>query len=211
MSDNTRWKVSEEKKEAVYGRGPIPRDSYLPPEVRGTAPILPEDTDLAIWKFENDRGGICAIAFAGKQNKPLWYNSFRSESQRDHKIEETIRGRKQTLDFKEKRQQERREFKHEFNVGDILYASWGYDQTNIDYYQVITILGPSMVAIREIGKDIDHSNGHTDYVVPVPNHFTGPLLRKKVSPGHYVRLNSFSSASKWDGTPKGETGAGYGH
>ena len=36
-------------------------------------------------------------------------------------------------------------------VGDIYEASWGYDQTNVDYYQVIRVSAKS-VWTREIGK-----------------------------------------------------------
>lgn len=28
-------------------------------------------------------------------------------------------------------------FSHGFNVGDILYASWGYEQTNLDFFKVV--------------------------------------------------------------------------
>ena len=29
------------------------------------------------------------------------------------------------------------EFRRSLRVGDILYSSWGWEQTNIDFYQVI--------------------------------------------------------------------------
>lgn len=29
------------------------------------------------------------------------------------------------------------EYKHGFKVGDILYASWGWEQTNLDFYKVV--------------------------------------------------------------------------
>lgn len=198
-------------------RGPnwTPRESYLPPKARGTDPLLPEGTDLAIWKYEDvGSAGVVrpyAIAFAGKQSKPLWHHVFRTEDQRENEINETISARKRTLEYKNKIQQERNEFKHEFNVGDILVSSWGYDQTNVDFYEVVSILGPSMVGIREIGKKVVKTEQTTDYVVAVPGSYDGPTLRKKVSPGHRVRITSYASASKWDGKPQYQTAFGYGH
>lgn len=36
-------------------------------------------------------------------------------------------------------------------VGDIFYASWGYDQTNVDYYVVTRLVGRCSVELQEIG------------------------------------------------------------
>lgn len=35
-------------------------------------------------------------------------------------------------------------------VGDIFYASWGYDQTNVDFFQVIKLVGKTSVRVREV-------------------------------------------------------------
>ena len=35
-------------------------------------------------------------------------------------------------------------------IGDIFYDSWGYDQTNIDFYQVVGLRGKSSVELRAI-------------------------------------------------------------
>lgn len=41
---------------------------------------------------------------------------------------------------------------HPFKVGDALYASWGYDQTNIDFFEVVGI-GAKSVKVRAIGQN----------------------------------------------------------
>lgn len=35
-------------------------------------------------------------------------------------------------------------------VGDLYYASWGYDQTNIDFFQVVELVGETMVRVKEV-------------------------------------------------------------
>jgi len=35
-------------------------------------------------------------------------------------------------------------------VGDVLEASWGYDQTNVDFFQVVALRGKTQCVIREI-------------------------------------------------------------
>ena len=41
------------------------------------------------------------------------------------------------------------EFRRSLRVGDILYSSWGWEQTNIDFYQVIAIRGCT-VRLRQL-------------------------------------------------------------
>ena len=43
------------------------------------------------------------------------------------------------------------EFRRSLRVGDILYSSWGWEQTNIDFYQVIAIRG-SAVDLRQLDQ-----------------------------------------------------------
>ena len=48
-------------------------------------------------------------------------------------------------------------------AGDIFYTSWGYEQTNIDFYQVISASGKSVKVRRIEGKITDYKDmsGHT--------------------------------------------------
>lgn len=39
-------------------------------------------------------------------------------------------------------------------VGDIFHMSWGYDQTNNDFFQVVELVGESSVRIREVGLNL---------------------------------------------------------
>jgi hypothetical protein len=115
-------------------------------------------------------------------------------------------------------------------VGDILYSSWGYDQTNIEFFKVVKVSEFS-VWIQEIGKKVVEVTGWAHQnVVPVDspeyqvrnwdnekddwdnvNPFitkTHPIQRKKIQAygdGYGVSLNSFSSAWLWDGKPKGQS------
>ena len=38
-------------------------------------------------------------------------------------------------------------------VGDVFSASWGYDQTQVDFFQVVELVGASSVRVREIGLE----------------------------------------------------------
>lgn len=191
----------------------MPRSFYLPKDVRDTEPVNPEGTDLAIWTYESN-GRYYAVAFQGRAQKPLWDHVFRSEAYRDEYITKTITERKRQLAVKQERQQERREWQHGFQKGDILYTSWGYDQTNVDYYQVVDVIG-KVIVIREIESRVARTERTAVYVVPSPGHFKGPPMRKmptgKGTEVGSVRISSYSWARKWDGEPKYQTAFGYGH
>ena len=65
--------------------------------------------------------------------------------------------------YKEQRKQAKLEakkkFQNPYKVGDILHHSWGYDQTNCDFYQVVEVK-PASVILRKIGtKTVPGSEG----------------------------------------------------
>lgn len=39
-------------------------------------------------------------------------------------------------------------------VGDVFYASWGYEQTNNNFFQVVELVGESSVRVREVSPII---------------------------------------------------------
>jgi hypothetical protein len=185
---------------------------YLPKEVRDQKPMVPPGTDLEIWKYEA-AGKLYAIAFAGKQGKPLFHNRFRNEAERERTIQEAIDSRKSRAESVQKRKDEKKNFQHGLKEGDILYSSWGYDQTNIDFYQVVSVIAKAVV-IREISKKVVRSEQGADYVEAVPGRFIGAPLRKlpQGSAGHlYIKINSHQSAYPWDGKAKYQTAMGWGH
>jgi hypothetical protein len=100
-------------------------------------------------------------------------------------------------------------------VGDILYTSGGYEQTNVDYYEVVAVSGAS-ATVRPISSRIVADHQYSVEVVPVPGSFTGPPVKKRVqksSGGRYeIKISEGRGhAWLWDGKPKTETASGYGH
>lgn len=111
---------------------------------------------------------------------------------------------------------------HDYNVGDILCNSWGYDQTNVEWFEVVALAGKSMVVLREIeSRVVPGSEGFmSGSVVPVPGAYRvervmdydkmqpvereRPPLRKRVDKYGRVDIHSasFGRASKWDGKPE---------
>ena len=64
------------------------------------------------------------------------------------------------------------EFRRSLRVGDILYSSWGWEQTNIDFYQVIAIRG-SAVDLRQLDQRTTEDGYMCGTTVPLPDVFKG--------------------------------------
>jgi len=109
---------------------------------------------------------------------------------------------------------------HTLKVGDILYCSWGYDQTQVDYFRVKSILGKRKIKIVGLGTSLE-SDGIHDKATPsdeVGNHWTsdskggfGNTLMKYASSNNSVKISSFAYAYKWDGQAKYSTDPMGGH
>lgn len=100
-------------------------------------------------------------------------------------------------------------------VGDIMECSWGYDQTNIDYYEVVKTTASS-VWLKKLTKKVVGGGTGYDTVAPVPGSDAGKpvkMARWSKSPyfGYAAKVSDFGTAFLWSGKPATETAAGYGH
>lgn len=92
------------------------------------------------------------------------------------------------------RRQAASSFRHTLKTGDVLYSMWGYDQTNVDYYQVTKLIGSHMVEVRQIGSRSEGGDGWTGRSWPAVDSFTGEAKRYRVSQGNRIRVASYCSA-----------------
>jgi len=88
-------------------------------------------------------------------------------------------------------------------VGQIFYDSWGYDQTNIDFYQVVKVGGLS-VSLRKISGTVTETGNMCGKTVAVPDSFVGEAFTKRIQ--SYNGKPCFASdyrgaVTPWDGTP----------
>jgi len=175
-----------------------------------------------INKWIDEKGRYNTKLYNNNAKKPhnglkKWF-IHRNEEQVDKYIEDNKRSNQTWEDKKAENKKKKSEFVNPAKVNDILMSMWGYDQTNIDYYQVIEVKNKSVV-IREIGFASMENDGYgSDIVSPCLNKFTGKPMLKRVSgqykddPSQYcVRLSSFQYPSLWSGKPNRQTDAYSGH
>ena len=95
---------------------------------------------------------------------------------------------------KAQRATERAEAVANVKEGDIYVASWGWEQTNVDAYQVVAKKGAT-VTLREIGLEtVQDSEGFmSDHVIPVPNWFIGDEFKKRIT-GRRINISDCQTA-----------------
>jgi hypothetical protein len=101
--------------------------------------------------------------------------------------------------WKAEAQRKAQEFRQNLKVGDILTASWGYEQTNIEFYEVLRIKG-GMVTVRELMHASRETGFMSGECVPIPGRYLErePELTRRIGPG-YVKINDCITAHAWDG------------
>lgn len=79
-----------------------------------------------------------AVFYRPKQIKThTWHYHFKDIQSRDKKIADTFASLQGWEDRKKEYKAQKKNELDAIQIGDILYHSWGYEQTNIDFYQVI--------------------------------------------------------------------------
>jgi hypothetical protein len=103
-------------------------------------------------------------------------------------------------------------------VGDILVATWCYEQTNKDFFQV-TRLKNNTIWIRHLQSKQEEKMDEqgiasmTGYATPLKGKFEGAEMRKKIRihPEYGVLINagdSYGYLDKWSGEPEYYTAYG---
>jgi len=195
-------------------RRTLSREFYIPKNY--AARVVPKGVLAEIYFF--DHGKPAAMGFGGKRSAPDFHFTFADELKRNNYVSRYIDGLIDRKKAKDDRTAKAKAFEHTLKVDDILYTSWGYDQTNIDFYQVTKVVGKKSVEIRRVhSTTVKTENDHrgADYVIPMKDHFMGKdrgkTRLKRVSEGNSIRIASYAHATPWDGTPKYKTAFGWGH
>ena len=159
---------------------------------------------------------VVGKCFTNKSFNHTWFYRFKDMEQFNKRCFETIENNISRIESKNKYKEERTK-PHTLKVGDILYCSWGYDQTQVDYFRVKSILGKRKIKIVGLGTSLKDDGLH-DKATPsdeVGNHWTKKEdnfeLVKIANSNNSVKISSFAYAYLWDGQAKYSTNPLFGH
>lgn len=120
--------------------------------------------------------GYYAIAYSGKRKKDDFFYRFSTKEKMEKYIEDYIKGIENTLKAKQERKVAQKEMAKNVvvKVGDLFCNSWGWEQTNVDFYQVIKVTNKTAVLAPISGKSVEGSAGYMScQLVAVKDSFTG--------------------------------------
>lgn len=168
---------------------------------------------------ETVRNILKEMRFRWHSVKKVWYG---------YKDEETVKTALETAENGKttKATPKAKANKYGVKVGDIFSSSWGYEQTNVDFFQVIALVGETSVRVREVTPPMidedptcpmaaNRTYKLTNEILPPARYSTfikdqenGDL--KRIKPGYnndpelakencYFYLDSFANAHKCHG------------
>ena len=166
-----------------------------------TAPCSKASYCYVSFKWFDEKSNFFVVrSFKGSSLKHRTFYAYRNEAQADDAIESTMKYQRAEIARYEEQQAKVKNYVRDLEVDDILCASWGWEQTNITWYQVTKLVGKKSVEIREIHgkKTYDHDMSGT--CLPIKDDFVNDKVIKKVATIYGVKVNSYETAQKWDGT-----------
>lgn len=172
-----------------------------------------EEINAVVCRYFDNSGRPCALAYCGRMKRPAFRHWFSSVHTRELFLSRWVDQQRKNHDARERAKRERKEQRNAPNVlkaGDILVNSWGYEQTNVDFFQVVESKGQTVklrsIAARSTGEIAGHMS---DHVVAVKDAFVDTrndayekvdFIVKRVSYGKTIKMK-FGVCSLWDGRP----------
>lgn len=157
---------------------------------------------LVAYLYESKKGPAL-VAYKGRQSKPCRFIAFADDERRQTYLVELVNTETEAEIWK----RARRETAHGLSVGDILFSSWGYDQTNVDFYEVVRVPSARFAVVRQIKQETtENSSSMSGVTVPKPGEFVSTAKESIRSAAGWHCLNggnlTMGSLQKWDCKPK---------
>lgn len=152
--------------------------------------------EIFLYRTKQDRPA--AIGFIGPRMKPDLHYLFPTEEYRTAKIEAWVNQRQ-----RENSDAEARKSSQLPAVGNILRSSWGYDQTNINFYRVEACSGRFVTLIALASTDVSSDDSPTmqgEVIASDTPRAGAEPFRRAWRDG--VKIESYEWATTWNGKPE---------
>ena len=154
----------------------------------GSKTIVCDENTYVVYMYENKNNEPCAVGYTGRRSRPNFHYRYTNEDCRIKSVNKWISERPTPA----------KKIKHErtLSEGDVLVSSWGYDQTNVDFYKVLRQVGKQSIEIAEIGchKTYDLGSDSGTCTPDIEQIIGEPMIKRETQYG--VRISSFQSARK---------------
>ena len=177
------------------------RSTFVP---AGAAKVCDRHSDAVAYVYTTRRGAPAYAVFYGRQARPVAHFTARTEAERTKRVAGLFASRQARAAAVASHKASQAAEAALIAGGDVLRSSWGYEQTNVNFYQVTARKGASVtlrpiaaeevetVAFHPDGTPIQAMSGH---VAPLVGTFTGEAFTKRIA-GSGVRISSYSVATR---------------
>lgn len=156
------------------------REFFIP---AGATKITDKHSDAVAYIYTNALGKPCARVFYGKQTKPFVACYYKDDAQRAAGIARAFKARQEVCARKAEQVAAKRAFKNPYKVGDVFQSSWGYEQSNVDWYEVIAVSG-QMLSIRRLAEEKVVTGWEQGKSVPILGQYIGEPMRVRAQNGY---------------------------
>jgi len=166
---------------------------------------------ISVLRGEGKKGPTLKI-WRGKAKKPYSNYYYPSIEILEEAIENALAAARAHKTEMERRRTERKGTKEQIDavkIGDIFHFSWGYDQTNVNFYQVIDKKNRTLT-LKEIGQETVKSSGGGSgmscHVTACKDSFLSDEKSFKkqlqfIGGTPYISIKSYGWCDLWDGSP----------
>jgi len=204
----------------------LPREYYIP---TGSTKVTDKHSDAVAYAYERE-GSLGAVVFYGTQAKPVQHYTYRNAERRAAAVTAAFVARREAIERKAAYKAEAREkaqaARASVQVGDIYRTCWGYDQTNVEFFEVTEVRGAHAI-LREVASASDDDGHGTERCVPQSGAYLEPRyagddrgqpIRRLIQDGR-IKIDDVRTAWPWGqrvagvvvGAAASRTASGWGH
>lgn len=168
------------------------------------AEVIERESLRAIaYLYKDARGTCCAVGYKGKAVKAAFHHRYGSEESRGNAINRWFAGLQRDEEVKAAVREAKKHFECSLQVGQIVYTTWGYEQTNVDFYEVVGLKGEKTVLLRELKAEIVEHSKHAmaGMSAPSPGQFCGEVFSARAASENALKIDGRKYAHLWDGRP----------
>lgn len=144
----------------------------------------------------------CITIFGKRGHKPIKNCYFNTEQERTDYLNREKQSADNETEQKNRMLAARLIECEQYKVGAIVYDSWGCEQTNIDFYEIIGRVN-NTITLQQIGeKRSYYHSGMSGETMPDNTKKVGEPFKKRISKNGYLTIKSYSCCKLWDGKEK---------
>ena len=150
----------------------------------------------------NKNAPYAVITYEGRAKKPTFRFRYETEEDRENKIINWVNNLVIRETLKKERKAKAKEKKDKafktVKVGDVFVASWGYNMTIVDFYQLIDLKGKTGTFRKIEGETVSGSAGYSGTLKPIKDSMYGEPFKARFN-GDAIKVDSnYAYKSDWN-------------